>query len=177
VEPANLTANQKAEIKQQIIKQFPTLSLFKDDIDFLIEQYNKDKDYVKKLMKSKVPIEDTIKTQFPTEIQNPELIKTVKQGTDEWNTIVDKLEQSKKEFVGIEGASTTIEEISNEEKSEFNVYRNMFQAGTKTRLPSVIYKAQDKIETDKPQPKYYKIVLRSKDANAWSEQCSQQWIT
>lgn len=41
----------------------------------------------------------------------------------------------------------------------------MFQAGAKTKLPNMMTKGQAKNETAKGQPKYYKLVLRSRDAD------------
>lgn len=44
----------------------------------------------------------------------------------------------------------------------------MFQAGSKSKLPNVILKKQPKNQTDKAQPKYYKLIFRSRDADSWS---------
>lgn len=113
VEPANLSVNQKAEIKKQILKEYPSLSLFSDDIDFLIDQYDKDKDYVKKLMKAKVPVEQTLPSGG--DIDNK--IKIVKKDTDEWHEIVAKMEKAREEMVKIDPPTATIEEIEDNTKS------------------------------------------------------------
>lgn len=94
-EPANLSEKQKEDIKVQILKQFPNLSLFNDELDFLIEQYNKDKKYVAKLMDCKNPIEKVV------DENKIEAIKVVKQGTDEWNEIDAKMRKAREEFLKV----------------------------------------------------------------------------
>jgi hypothetical protein len=93
-EPANLTSEQKTLIKKQIFAQFPNLKMFADDIDFLIEQYDKDKKYVKKLTVSKTPLTTTDENAI-------EKIKVVKADTDEWRDIIAKMEKAKSEFVKV----------------------------------------------------------------------------
>lgn len=108
IEPANLSEKQKEDIKVQILKQFPNLSLFNDELDFLIEQYNKDKKYVAKLMDCKSPIEKVV------DEKKIEAIKVVKQGTDEWRDIVQKMDKAKEEFLKV---NEQIKEDTDNEKS------------------------------------------------------------
>lgn len=106
VEGANLTTTQKEELKRQILKEFPMLKMLEDDIVFLIEEYNKDKKYLSKLMKAKTPMEQIIdESKF-------EKIKVLKANTEEWREVVEKMERSKDEFVTINPDETL--QISNE---------------------------------------------------------------
>lgn len=94
-EPANLSEKQKQDIKIQILKQFPSLSLFNDEIEFLIEEYNKDKKYINRLMKSNKPIESVI------DESKLEAIKVVKADTKEWHDIDEKMRKAREEFLKI----------------------------------------------------------------------------
>lgn len=49
---AKLSDAQKKQLKDDILKEFPALSIIEDDIDFLIEEYSeRNKDIAKELMK------------------------------------------------------------------------------------------------------------------------------
>lgn len=112
IEPANLSEKQKEDIKVQILKQFPNLSLFNDELDFLIEQYNKDKKYVARLMDCKNPIEKVV------DEKKIEAIKVVKQGSDEWIEIDAKMQKAKEEFLKV---NEQIKEDNDNEKSAISI--------------------------------------------------------
>lgn len=103
LEGANLTVQQKEVLKKKILQEFPNLAIFNEDIDFLIEEYSKDKLYASKLMKNKNPVESMINDN------NVEKIRIVKADTDEWKNIIEKMEKSKGEFVNVN--------VEDEEKS------------------------------------------------------------
>ena len=106
VEPAHLTDRQKADIKKQILQQFPSVAMFQDEIDFLIDEYSKDKNYVAKLMKQNSNAIASVidKSKLQT-------VKTVKADTDEWKEIVERMEKSKEEFTKIEDDEKSIVSI------------------------------------------------------------------
>jgi hypothetical protein len=103
LEGANLTIQQKEVLKKQILQEFPNLAIFNEDIDFLIEEYSKDKLYASKLMKTKNPLESII------DENSVEKIRIIKADTDEWKDIIEKMEKSKEEFVNVN--------VGDEEKS------------------------------------------------------------
>jgi predicted DNA-binding protein (UPF0251 family) len=92
---ANLSEQQKEVLKKQILQEFPNLSMFATDIDFLIEEYSKDKKYVSKLMQTKDPVQTVI------DESKLEVIRIVKSDTQEWKEITEKMEKSKEEFIKI----------------------------------------------------------------------------
>jgi hypothetical protein len=61
VEPAHLTDKQKEDIKRALLKEFPSLAIMQDELGFAIDEYSKDKNYIKNLMKKEKPIEEFVK--------------------------------------------------------------------------------------------------------------------
>jgi hypothetical protein len=105
-EPANLTSAQKEELKKQILKEFPSLAIVSADIDFLIEEYNKDKKYVSRLMKTSNPVQHVV------DESKLELIKVVKADTDEWKEITEKMKKSEEQYAKVNAEADN--EISNQ---------------------------------------------------------------
>lgn len=116
--PANLSSKQKEVLKAEILCQFPNLSIMDSMVDELIDAYSKDKNYLKKLQP------DTPNTDERTllEIRKAELekhieslniqpITTAKQGTPEWQEIIDKMEAAKKQ-------TFTVEQVDAEQKAK-----------------------------------------------------------
>jgi hypothetical protein len=97
VEGANLTDKQKQEIKKQILQQYPQLLFLQQELNFLIEQYDKDKDYVKNLMKKAEPIK-TFTEEAP---ETSATLEIIKQGTSEYEEIIKKFEKNAKEAATI----------------------------------------------------------------------------
>ena len=100
VEGANLTDKQKQEIKKQILQQYPQLVVLQQELDFLIEQYDKDKDYEKNLMKKAEPVK-SFTEEAP---ETGATLEIIKQGTPEYEEIMNKFQKNAKE------AATIIEE-------------------------------------------------------------------
>lgn len=95
VEGANLTSQQKADIKKMILSQFPNLAIFAEDLEFLIDEYSKDKKYVNKLMEVKNPAQQLL------DESKVETIKIIKKGTEEWRDIIEKMDKAKTDFVKV----------------------------------------------------------------------------
>ena len=58
---ANLSDFDKAALKANILNQFPTLSGFEDEIEFMINEYSKDKAYIKRLAEKAEPAKNSDK--------------------------------------------------------------------------------------------------------------------
>ena len=52
VEPANLSEAQRAALKAAVLAHAPGLAPFQDAIEYLVERYSEDKNYVARLMKT-----------------------------------------------------------------------------------------------------------------------------
>lgn len=52
VEPANLSEAQRAQLKDALLAHAPQLAPFQDAIEYLVERYSQDKNYVSRLMKA-----------------------------------------------------------------------------------------------------------------------------
>lgn len=108
VVPASLTENQKLVLKKAILAEYPNVRGFEDELDFLIEQYSKDKNYVEKLMKSA----DANK-QFEEDIEaQAGLIKNISKGDKEYDELLERFEKAKQEEI------LRLEKIREQEEKE-----------------------------------------------------------
>jgi hypothetical protein len=116
--PASLTENQKLVLKKAILAEYPNVRGFEDELDFLIEQYSKDKNYVEKLMKSA----DANK-QFEEDIEaQAGLIKNISKGDKEYDELLERFEKAKQEeILRLEKIREQEEKEKAENKTSINV--------------------------------------------------------
>lgn len=91
--PANLTNAQKSAIKADIRKMYPNLKLGDDELEFLIEQYNQDKDYIKNIMKGDNPAE-----AFLDEVESKGGIASYKPEDPEYIEAMEKMRKAREEY-------------------------------------------------------------------------------
>ena len=91
---ANLSDFDKAALKANILNQFPTLSGFEDEIEFMINEYSKDKSYIKRLAEKAEPAESLVKE---TKENYGGEIKHIKPDDPEYTRIMNALEKAKRE--------------------------------------------------------------------------------
>lgn len=89
---AKLSEAQKKQLKDDILKQFPALSIIEDDIDYLIEEYSeRNKDIAKELMKKHK--DDESKSQNTKEEEDVKWkMLTYKPNTPEYEELMTKLQ-------------------------------------------------------------------------------------
>jgi hypothetical protein len=113
---ANLTLAQKASLKDNILRQYPNLATFEDEVDALIEEYSKDKGYIDKLMECK-----------GKEVKEPDQVGTMKHlSTDdpEYATIKEKMDKAYEQM--LEDQKKAIQEYdASKEKCDSNYIDNV----------------------------------------------------
>ena len=90
----HLSDAEKSFLKANILKEFPSLTTFDSEIDFMINEYCKDKNYLKRLMEKKdvvAEVQQNVKEEDQTEV------KVYKPDSEEYKRVMAALEVAKKE--------------------------------------------------------------------------------
>ena len=91
---ANLDEFARMALKANILNEFPNLKgTFEDEIDFIINEYSKDKNYIKRISDKAKVVESVIKD---TEDHKAEF-KAIKPDDPEYKRIMDALDKAKRE--------------------------------------------------------------------------------
>jgi hypothetical protein len=93
VTPACLNTVQKMELRANILREYPNIGKFASEIDFLIEQYSLDKDYVQKLMKTACASEALLS-------QAQGGVSTLEVGTPEYQRVMDAMGEASQKLAG-----------------------------------------------------------------------------
>jgi hypothetical protein len=85
-ERAHLTPTQKRELKVALLREHPHLAMFDEELELLIEMYDQDKGYLKRLMKTSAaaPAVTTAPNVALTDVQ------VVKPGDAEYEALLAK---------------------------------------------------------------------------------------
>ena len=110
--PANLSNKQKEDMKKAILAQFPNLEMMGNIIEELIDQYNLDKNYIKKLNeKCATPNTEQErlelrKQELKKHLESVEILpmQVLKCGTPAWQEIIDKMQKSREDAYKLEDA-------------------------------------------------------------------------
>lgn len=86
---AGMTENEKLALKTNILLQFPNLKTFDEELEFLINEYNKDKKYIKRLVEKSHP-SDSLVEDTKAEM------RTIKPDDPEYVRIMNALDEAKK---------------------------------------------------------------------------------
>jgi hypothetical protein len=82
----------KIALRAAIIRDYPDLATFEEELDFLIEQYNKDKTYLKKLTENTRPMEKVLEEDMAKEA----VLRTIKPGDPEYERIMNACAEEKR---------------------------------------------------------------------------------
>jgi hypothetical protein len=95
-DPAGLSEAQQAALKVAIMKEFPQLGTFQEEVDFLVQEYNKDRGYLQRLTKVAAVAKPEESDESTGEI------KTLAPGDPEYDAFMLRLEESQKKNVATE---------------------------------------------------------------------------
>jgi hypothetical protein len=79
------------ELKANILREFPNTRKFESEIDFLIDQYNLDKDYVAKLMKTACASEALMSEAMGG-------VSTLEVGSDEYERVMARMSEAQQKL-------------------------------------------------------------------------------
>jgi len=89
---ANMNEADKMALKASILQQFPNLKIFEHELDFMIDEYNKDKGYIKRLAMKAQPVQDVADN-----IESTAEMRTIRPDEPEYQRIMDALDEARRQ--------------------------------------------------------------------------------